>query len=368
MMIRSLVLFVSLLSARLSSAFVHSPTLSRTRKLRTCTYSAASPPSGAISTSPEKPIVVIGATGKTGRIITKLLADQYHHVRAVTRTEKVLDNITPSESKYVSYAVGDVRNYNAILEVLKRGAAGVIWAATSSGVKKGGGDAADVDYKGAYHVAKACLECKVPKLAFLSAACVTHPNAPGSKAVNFLTKFTYGDTPWIDAKIAGEEAVREQYKNSKKKNAAYVIVRGAAPLVNKPPVPVQDVMVLQGDLYSSGESISRVNVARMVVAALLKGKATDFTTFEVCPATRLYKNDEANFLDLAGLPSLHQTDRPDLPKELVHKNADSYEELLDGLLTDKQMEKYKTIVTGYRGQGVPPIKEDTIRSNPALQS
>ena len=351
-----------------SSAFCPVPTTKTRRDCSLAAYSVTSRTAPAIQSTREKPIVVIGAAGKTGRIITQILAEQGQHVRAVTRTEKYLTNLKPSSLEYLSYGVADVTDYDAVLSVLKQGASGVIWAATSSG-KKGGGDAVEVDYKGAYHVAKACLACNVPKLAFLSAACVTHPNAPGSKAVNMLTQFTYGDTPWIDAKIAGETAVRDLYAaNKKQKNSSYVVVRGGAPLVNKPPVPVEELMVLQGDLYSSGVSISRTNVARMVVSALLRGKATDGTTFEVCPATRLYKNEEANFLDLVGLPSLHQTKDPDLPRELIHRNAHSYEGLLDGLKTDDEMQKeYGSIVTGYRGDSVHAV-DDFNAGNPALQS
>ena len=360
LLLRILILFLVVWLAP-SSAFV--PRASTTsHETTTSICSLRSSPSNAdtattIQSSPQRSIVVFGARGKTGRLLTKLLADQYHHVRAVTRTEgSPLPNITPTEAPYVSYTTADVRDYESIREVLKQGAAGVIWAVTSSGTKKGGGDAASVDAQGAHNVAKACLDCKVPKLAFLSAACVTHPTAPGSKMVNFLTQFTYGDTPWTDAKLAGEQAVRDlyhqqqQHTKNKKKQSAYVIVRGAAPLVNKRTVPVQDLMILQGDLYSSGESIARGNVARAVTAALFS-PYTDNCTLEICPAQRLYKNEEANALDLLGLPCPHQTQHPeDLPPELVHAHADSYAQLLQGpFATDKELETdYSDIVTGYR--------------------
>ena len=96
---------------------------------------------------------------------------------------------------------------------------------------------------------------------------------------------------------------------------------------------------MQGDVYSSAQTISRANVAHTVVSALLKGRATDSVTFEVAPARALYKNDEGNVLDLLNLPSKKQTTIPDLPKALVHRNAYSYEDLLDGLVTDEDMNK-----------------------------
>jgi hypothetical protein len=290
---------------------------------------------------------------------------------AVTRDGRTLPNISKQESRpYASYAAGDVTKYDTIRRMLQRvSPAGVIWAATSSGVKKGGGDPVDVDYKGAHNTAKACIACDVPKLAFISAGCVTRPNSLGSIVVNKMAKLSYGDRcGWVDAKVAGEYAVRDLYNQAavKKKKLAYVIVRPAAALSNKPPVGVNDLIVMRGDLYSSATSISRTNVAQTVVAALLKGRATDFTTFEVCPANRLYKNDDGNLFDLLCLPTQNQKRTAgDLPPELVHRDAHSYEELLDGLVTDQDLlKRYRSLVSDYRGgEGVPPVEEDVTTSS-----
>ena len=320
----------------------------------------AIPPAVAVTTTPDKPIVVLGAGGKTGRIIAQILAEQEQYVCAVTRNGRTLDNIPKTSEPYVSYAVGDVTSFDSVLSVLEPGAAGVVWAATSSGVKKGGGDAFEVDSKGAYFTAKACLACNVPKLAFLSAGCVTHPNALGAKAVNTMTQWTYGKLPWTDAKLAGEAAVRQLYRNRtrNKTNLAYVIIRPAASLSNKTPIPVDDLLVMQGDVYSSAQTISRTNVAHVVVGALMKGKATDSVTFEVAPARALYKYDEGNVLDLLNLPTKKQTTIPDLPKALVHRNALSYDDLLDGLVTDEEMIKqYGSIISDYRGVGNLSVEE-----------
>jgi uncharacterized protein YbjT (DUF2867 family) len=62
----------------------------------------------------------------------------------------------------VSFGTGDVTKYESIKNAIK-GASGVIFAASASGKKKGG-DPAHVDYLGVYNTAKACLECRVPKL------------------------------------------------------------------------------------------------------------------------------------------------------------------------------------------------------------
>jgi hypothetical protein len=210
--------------------------------------------------------------------------------------------------------------------------------------------------QGAYYTAKACLACHVPKLAFISAGCVTRPNALGSRAVNVVATLSYGDYPWVDAKMAGEAAVRDLCQANKKKNLSYVIVRPAAALSDKPPVTVDQLLVPQGDVYSSAASLSRTNVAHTVVHVLLKGRATDGRTFELSPAVRLYRNEEGNVLDLCGLSSRHQASVPHLPQSLVHRNAASYDGLLEELVTDQDMlHQYGSIVNDYRGKGLPSV-------------
>lgn len=372
------------------SAFVqlHNPRPPGTVRFPTCRRQALSlansdtrsSDDAAITTSPERPIVVLGAGGKTGRIIVQILADHEHYVRAVVRSGPTKRTTSPTfldeaypervSSSYVSYAVGDVTSFDSIWNVIQpeqgKAPAGVIWAVTSSGVKQGGGDVLEVDYRGAYNTAKACLACHVPpKLAFISAGCVTRPSSLGSRAVNAMAKLAFGDFPWVDAKMAGEAAVRDLYKqegwNKRDETNAkpsYVIIRPTATLSNKPPIPVDELLVMQGDVYSSAEFLSRTNVANTVVSSLLKGTATDFTTLEVCPALRLYKNEEGNVFDLLGLPTWKQTTSPDLPKQLVHRNARSYEDLLDGLVTDEDMLKqYASIVNDYHVENLPVAEE-----------
>jgi len=166
--------------------------------------------------------------------------------------------------------------------------------------------------------------------------------------------------------MAGETAVRDLYNQEARKSItsdeeknkeyllpSYVIIRPAAALSCKKPVDVGDLLVQQGDMYSSAESISRMNVAELAVAALQSGRETDFCTLEVSPASRLYKNDDGNFLDLLCLPTKNQKQAPeelDLPKELVHAHCESYSDLLKGLLTDEEMVRsYGSIVSSYRG-------------------
>ena len=99
--------------------------------------------------------------------------------------------ILDTPSKFVTYGSGDVTNSASIMNAVK-GASGVIFAASSSGKKKGG-DPAHVDYLGVYNTARACLDCEVPKLVVISAGTVTRPESAGFKATNFFVKYVYGD-------------------------------------------------------------------------------------------------------------------------------------------------------------------------------
>mmetsp|Transcript_6181 Transcript_6181/g.15515 ORF Transcript_6181/g.15515 Transcript_6181/m.15515 type:complete len:419 (-) Transcript_6181:2301-3557(-) len=299
---------------------------------------AAAAAASSIGTSPDSPIVVLGGGGKVGKLCTQILASKGLYVRCTTRSgRQVLDG----ESQYVSYAPCDVTSDTSLAETLK-GSSGCIFAASSSGKKKGG-DPIDVDYVGCYKTAEACLAAKVPKLVVVSAGTVTRPDSAGFKATNFFVKYVYGDHI-MDAKIAGENIVRDLYAAKGGPGLAYSVIRPGG-LNDKPSVGSSKVHVSQGDVYSS--EISREDVALVTVATLLKGTDTDFTTFELNQVEGLGK----------AMKSL-----PDLPAELVHTGANSFDGLVDGLLSDRTIkEKYPDLINSdFRGEGIPPI--DTILS------
>ena len=145
-------------------------------------------------------------------------------------------------------------------------------------------------------------------------------------------------------------SIRNAYSsnNKKKDGPCYVIVRPAAALIDTQddkPLNVADLCILQGDLYSSAQNIPRPNVAKAVVASLFCAEGDGFTvrdaTFELCPNRRLYKNDEGNILDLLCFPTVNQkpVEAIDLPDDLIHEGATSYEDLLLGsrLYNDLEM-------------------------------
>ena len=122
---------------------------------------------------------------------------------------------------------------------------------------------------------------------------------------------------------------------------AYCIIRPGGLQDRSELAGSRNVHVSQGDVYAS--EIGRIDVAETCVAALLKGKDTDFTTLEV------------NLIE--GLNKC-QRGLPDLPPELVHPGAPSFDELLSGLLTDPEMKlKYPELLNGFRGDGLLPLEK-----------
>lgn len=171
----------------------------------------------------------------------------------------------------------------------------------------------------------------------VSAGSVTRPDFVGFKATNLFVKYVYGEKI-MDHKIAGEEAMRDLYANQSE--CAYCVVRpgGLSDAQGEGPGLIH---VSQGDVYSA--EITRSDVAEVTVAALLKGKATDFTTFELNMQKGLAKVSK---------------DLETPADELVHAGAKSYDSLLDGLLTDGELKsKYPQFVSGFRGDKIKPISE-----------
>lgn len=297
-------------------------------------FDAIATEGSGIGTDPNHPIVVVGAGGKCGKLCTEILNQKGLYTKALTRSGR---DVLGSPSKFVSYSPGDVTSFDSIKDAIK-GASGVIFAASASGKKKGG-DPAHVDYLGVYNTAKACLDCEVPKLVVISAAAVTRPESAGFKATNFFVKYVYGDNI-MGYKIAGEAIMRDLYAASPNKSLAYSVVRPGG-LSDKPSKGSSVVHVSQGDVLVS--EVSREDVALVSVAALLKGKATDFTTIELN--------------QLEGLGKA-QGNLPDAPPQLIHDGAPTFDALLDGLLTDEELKKsYPSLVSDFRGEGIESIEK-----------
>jgi hypothetical protein len=134
--------------------------------------------------------------------------------------------------------------------------------------------------------------------------------------------------------------MRDMYAASGKPGLAYTVIRPGG-LGDKPSVGPRKLHLSQGDVYSS--EVTREDVALVTVAALIKGKATDNTTFELN--------------QIEGIGKAMST-LPDLPAELIHSGSTSFDGLLDGLLTDAELKKkLPDVISDFRGVGVEPPEQ-----------
>lgn len=120
----------------------------------------------------------------------------------------------------------------------------------------------------------------------------------------------------------------------------YAIVRPGG-LTDKPSIGSELIHVSQGDVYSS--DVPREDVALVIISALLGGKKTDFTTFEVNQVEGLDKS---------------QGNLPPIPDRVVHAGSPTFDSLLDGLLTDTAIKNYyPDLINDFRGSGIESIDQ-----------
>ena len=194
-------------------------------------------------------IVVLGAGGKTGKLIVQKLQDSGVPVAATSRTTTNTD-VTKIES----------------LESAIKGASAVIFAASASSK---GGTAEKVDYLGVENTAKECVRLKVPRLVVISSAAVTRPSSLGFKITNLFGKI-------MEYKLQGEDALRAVYASDP--SLSYTIIRPGG-LQDGDALGVSKLEINQGDAVA-GE-IRRADVAESAIAAAISKKIPSNTIFEI---------------------------------------------------------------------------------------
>ena len=181
-----------------------------------------------------KPVLVLGANGGTGlehysgvrdvtpssksRRCVKYLQKKGRPCVAATRPEIVGD-----ASKLVTVAKGDVTDAASLEPLITEQTGAVIFAASASrqADAKKTSNAKAVDNIGLVNCAKLCIEKGVPRLVVVSSGGVSKPS---SAVYIFLNLAANGI---MDAKIAGEDAVRKLYAapGLAEKNVGYTVVR-----------------------------------------------------------------------------------------------------------------------------------------------
>jgi uncharacterized protein YbjT (DUF2867 family) len=118
---------------------------------------------------PERPVLVVGATGRTGRLIVGRLLERGVPVRALVRDAAKGREVLPPE---VPQFVGDVRRSETLAEPLAGVRAVII--ATCSGAEPGN-DAETVDYYGTCHLIPQAAAADVDLVVFISTIHATRP-------------------------------------------------------------------------------------------------------------------------------------------------------------------------------------------------
>ena len=228
-----------------------------------------------------KPVLVLGANGGTGLECVRYLQKKGRPCVAATRTGEFVGDA----SKLVTVAKGDVTSLPSLESLITEQTGAVIFAASASrqADAKKTSNAKAVDNVGLVNCAKLCIEKSVPRLVVVSSGGVSKPS---SAVYIFLNLAASGI---MDAKIAGEDAVRRLYAapGLAEKNIGYTVVRPGG-LLRDPGLGVSAVELNQGDTKSG--RINRADVAAICIESL-DSKAAFDTTFEC------YYKDTAKGLD-----------------------------------------------------------------------
>ena len=309
----------------LSLVGTNSLSLSKTMNRRTVCFSPliiplATPALGgspAFASTPKR-YVVLGAGGKTGKKICRILNEKGFLVTAVTTDGRDLS--LDGGQLPITYARGDVTDPASIQNLLsEHDVSGVVFAASAS---KKGGDAKAVDYLGVSNVAKATVENKVPRLVVISSGAITRPDSVGFKITELFGQI-------MSFKMLGENSLRDTYNASPDSTLSYTIVRPGG-LSDKESIGARGVEISQGDVLSA--EVTREDVAQTTVAALTTSKKVFRATVEV-----FGRSGESMFGAKTGALPLAKN-LPTIPESLIHvTESDSYDELFNSILPDSKM-------------------------------
>ena len=266
-------------------------------------------------------VTVVGANGRTGRKVVALSLKKGVSTIAVTRGGSFADTDTVANSKKLSTVAADITKLETFgnLKAALKSSSACIFAASAS---KEGGSPQDVDRDGLIAVAKACIECKVPRLIIISSGAVSKPF---SSVYLFLNLF--GGI--MKAKIEGEDEVRKLYASNEVKEAelSYTIIRPGG-LTEDEPRGVSSIELNQGDERSG--RISRWDVAAIAIESLNAKEAADVTL-------ECYYADTAQPLANVGISNIFKKTVKDAEGRALtgkERTGTSWEAIFRGLTAD----------------------------------
>lgn len=235
--------------------------------LATGTASAAEAPARAA----KKTLLVIGATGGTGREVVRQAQARGYKVRALVRDE---GKARTQLGEQIEYVVGDVRTGAGLVAAVK--GADYVISALGSNVRNDPENTPErVDYGGVKALAEAAAAARVQHFVLVSSMGVTHEDHP-------LNKMFGNILVW---KLKGENALRAS-------GVPYTIVRPGG--LSNSPGGISGVKSFQGDDLRNSGRIPRADVATVCLAALGEPAARS-KTFE------LLSDESTKSTDLAAL-------------------------------------------------------------------
>ncbi len=201
-------------------------------------------------------VLVVGATGQTGRLLVRDLAAAGYTVRAFSRSETKARELLGDE---VEIAVGDVKSEESVRAAML-GVDRVV-SAVGAGGATGPDSPEQVDYLGVEKLAVAAAAANVKHFVLISSMGATHEDHP-------LNRMFGNVLIW---KAKGEQALRDS-------GVPYTIVRPAG-LLNEPGGQGR-VVVVQGDPREAGGTLARADVSTVCVQALAH-ESSRGKTFEI---------------------------------------------------------------------------------------
>ena len=224
----------------------------------TLVLAACATPGPRVATNGNASVVLVaGATGGTGQEVVDQALEKGYRVRALVRDEAKARMLFGDR---VQYVVGDVREPRSLKKAVK-GVDQVISALGANVQRDPENSPERVDYAGVKALAEAARSAGVSQFILVSSMGVTHSDTHLNAMLDNILSW----------KLKGEDAVRAT-------GIHYTIVR-PGDLTNEPGGR-RGVRVTQGDPLGDGGSVSRSDVAAILVSAIgrqdLYGK-----TFEV---------------------------------------------------------------------------------------
>ena len=233
--------------------------------------SAATPALAATAAKPAPSILVVGATGGTGKEVVRQAREAGYKVRALVRDA---DKARAQLGSDVELVVGDVRTGAGVAAAV-RGVDYVV-SALGSNVRNDPSTTPErVDYGGVRDLVNAAASAKVKHFVLVSSMGVTHDDHP-------LNKMFGNILVW---KRKGEEAVRAS-------GVPYTIVRPGGLLDT--PGGKAGIRAFQGDDLKNNGRIPRADVAAVCLNALGNPRAAS-KTFEIVSGA------EGSSVDWSGL-------------------------------------------------------------------